>query len=210
MFTTPPFGLGQSYKGTDDAGNLINDEWLGRIYYFPANDPTSTAARGMVSQLATGRYIKAVILRNTLGAPLTRKRLAMFERTAGYSLLESVNGYAAVLAEKFCVFVDGYSDDTIADDDLFWGILEGPTIVLTPQSGDDFNGDIAVGAQLVAATGASTGHADQGRVANVTLPGQTGATQAFAMAANQVGIALSGRTTAETDSALLVHALIKH
>jgi hypothetical protein len=79
----------------------------------------------------------------------------------------------------------------------------------TPTAGADFNGDIAAGAPLVAATGTTSGNSTGGRVSNVTLPGQTGETAAFSAAANLVGYALSARTTGVTDADILVNLCLR-
>ena len=41
----PPFDLGETLKGTDDDGNLINEQWAGAVFEFPDVDRTP-ALRG--------------------------------------------------------------------------------------------------------------------------------------------------------------------
>lgn len=201
-----PFDLGETLKGKDDDGNLIGKNWLGRVYVITSRDVGNTA----IARKLANRQLLAVPLRNESGATMLGKRGALLTRTAGYSQLESVNGYAATLAEKGVVIIDEYlATNGVADDDIFWGIFAGPVTVLTPEAGAAFNGDIAVGAQLVAATASATNTTVAGRVSNVTLPGTTGATVAHAMAANQVGVAMSARTTGETNSDLLINASLR-
>lgn len=210
----PPFELGETYSGTDDSSNLINPHWLGQIHEFPLNNDSGSEVRGNCKRL-TGRTIKAIAVRNESGLTLYGKRLARLTRTAGYSLLESVDGYCDTFAEKLCGVIDpGIATNGVADDDIFWLIIEGPTTILSPAAGAAFNGDIAVGAQLVGATAATTGTSVAGRVSNLVYTAATsGSTVAIQDALNQalnhIGYALSARTTGETSEDLLINACIK-
>ncbi len=191
--------LGETLKGKDADGNLINGDKLGQVFVFPASRVTANL-RGNKSR-RTGKPIKAILLRNESGITLYGKRLARLTPTAGYSLCESVNGYAAgATAVRNVVGIDEFLPaGGVADDDIFWGIFGGPFTCLVPATGAGMNGDIAVGAHLVAGTGTTTQSVTQsGRVSNITLPGTTGATDAVNMAAGIVGRALSARTTQET------------
>lgn len=208
----PPFKLGETYKGTDDDGNLLNPHWLGAIYEFPLNN--TTAVRGQKKRL-TGRNVVAVALRNESGLTLYGKHLARLTRTAGYSLLQSVDGYCDALAEQSLVIIDpGLATNGVADDDIFWGIIGGPTTILTPEAGAAFNGDIAASSPLVGATAATTGTSVAGRVSNIAFTAATAGNTSngydgFRMAANLIGYALSARTTGETNSDLLIDACIR-
>lgn len=208
----PPFELGETLKGTDDSSGssvLINKEKLGVIHDFQDVDYSVSGLTSSRS-LLSGHTITAVALRNESGIALLPKRVVSLTETAGRSPFTSVDGYATVLLKDRCVLVDPWlSSSGVADDDIFWGIIGGPAIVLTPTAGADFNGDIAVNAPLVAATGATSGNSTSGRVSNVTLPGTTGATAAFSAAANILGYALSAKTTGNTAADMLVHWTIK-
>lgn len=207
-YAEPPFGLNETYKGTDADGNLVNQELLGKIYFHPVKGATDAAGR------ACGRPIKAMIVRNESGAALLGKRVVKFTNSVGYSNLTSIDGYAADLATGRHAFLANLPSAGVADNDLCWVILEGPVTVLTPIAGADFNGTITVGAPLVNSTGTTTGATTSGRISNVTFVVATdGGTQvglrAFSLAANQLGVALSTRTTSETATDLLVHATIR-
>jgi len=206
-YTVPFLRLGDTLTGTDSSGNLINNDKLGQTFIIPSNQfpnsPTTNLGRN------TGRPLCVVILRNTSGIALKPKRLARLSRTAGYGPVEEVDGYASTLAEKQCVVIDPFISATgVADDDIFLGIYDGPVIMTTPDAGSAFNGDIAVGGQLVAATAASSQGDAAGRLSNVTMTA-TGAVAAFDSAANYVGKALSARTTGETASDILVDVCMK-
>ena len=58
----PPFDLGETLKGTDDDGNLINSQWEGAVYQFPDVDRTP-ALRGGKSR-RSGGTLRAVCVRN--------------------------------------------------------------------------------------------------------------------------------------------------
>jgi hypothetical protein len=206
----PPFDLGETLQGTDDDGNLINTSWLGQIFEIPSSTIPQFAAGNRARR--SGRPVVAVILRNESGQALLPKHVVNLTDTAGYSLLESADGYADALAQDHVAIVDEHLPSAgVADDDIFWGILKGPVTVLTPQeAGSQFNGDIAVGGHLVASTASTTLTANAGRVSNVTVVGQTGGTQAFSMARNILGFALSAKTTGNTDADLLICATIQY
>jgi hypothetical protein len=209
ILVDPPFELGETLSGKDADGNLINREVLGKVFEFPANQLDVASIRGSKKR-RTGRMVTAVALRNVAGFALLGKRVARLSRIAGYDLVEAADGYCDSLAEKQCVIVDEFLPSAgVADDDIFWGIIGGPVTVLSAFTGAAFNGDIAVGDQLVGATASTTGTSDAGRLSNVTMNATTGITDAFSMAANLIGVALSARTTGETNSDLLINACIK-
>lgn len=203
-----PFELGETSKGTDTDGNIITPDWVGKIFVLSdnkVNDPRKSPRR-------TGRQLLGVPLLNNSGITLLGKRLARLKRGGGFNDLERVDGYAASLAEKGVVLIDEYlATAGVADKYYFWGILGGPATILTPMAGADFNGDIAIAGQLVAATGTTTGATTCGRISNVTMYGDTtGVSGAFNMAANLVAVALSARTTGETNADLLANFVIKY
>lgn len=209
IYNEPPFKLGETYKGKDNDSNLVNDELLGKIYFHPVKGSTDASGR------QAGYPIKAMIVRNESGGALLGKRVVKFTNTAGYSNLKSIDGYATVLATGRHAFLDpNLPSAGVADDDLCWVILEGPTTVLTPIAGADFNGAITVGNPLVNSTGTTTGATTSGRISNVTFTAATAGNtsngyDAFQCAANILGVALSTRTTSETATDLLVHATIR-
>lgn len=197
-----PFDLGETLKGKDSDGNLINSHWLGKEFVYQPRNKDAVGVKGNL----TGRQLRIVALRNTLGAALLGKRAVLMSTAGGYTSVEDVTGYGATHGAARVVAVDPYLDSNgCADDDIFWGIVDGVTTMLTSTVGADFKGDIAVGSPLVCGTGTTTGSTSEGRVSNVTLPGTTGATTALQQALNVIGTALSARTTGETNSDILVH-----
>lgn len=206
----PPMELGETLQGKDADGNLINGEKLGMVYTFPASRFSNTI-RGNKGRL-TGKVIKAILLRNEAGFAVLGKRTAKLKEGGGTGDVEAVDGYCAVKADAHLVFTDPYLPAAgCADDDIFWGILEGPTLVLSPFEGGGFDKAIAVGDPLVGATGSTTGTSGVGRVSvgGVLAGGSLAATDAYNQARNNLGRALSARTTGETNADILVDACIK-
>lgn len=207
-FPEPPMELGETLKGTADSV-LINAHWLGQTFTFPANRLSSNL-RGSKDRY-TGRPIKAVLLRNEAGFALLGKRLAKLKEGGGYGNVEAVDGYCAVKADAHLVVVDPFLPSAgCADDDIFWGIIEGTVPILTPFEAGGFDKTIAVGDPLVGATGSTTGTSGVGRVScgGVLAGGSLAATDAYAQARNCIGRALSARTTGETNMDLLVSVFI--
>lgn len=204
-----PFELGTSLKGTDADGNLINNEVLGGVFTF--NNVTSVAPTGGVRKFHSLEPLMVIALRNRSGVTLYGKRHVTLDlATAGLAGVTDVKGYCDALAEG-AVLIDEFIATTgVADKDIFWGVISGVALTLTPETGAAFNGDIAVNADLVAATAASsTGATTGGRVSNVTFTNATAGNTSngydgYRMARNLLGTALSARTTGETNSDLLI------
>lgn len=138
--------LGQTLPGTDSAGNLINATALGTIKRFEN--------RNLATQFKDFRShgpIWAILLRNASSGTLLRRRLALLSKTAGYNLFEKVSGYGATLYDAPVVAVDPWLHATngVADNDIFWGIFRGPTILMTPSSGSDILASATVGLPLI-------------------------------------------------------------
>ena len=146
-----------------------------------------------------GRQIKVVALRNVSGATLYGKRLAQLYDSAGYNLLKEVDGYTITSAQMNCVIIDEFISSTgVADDDIFWGVLEGP-VTVKMQTTAAAASVVSVGSKVVAGTGAGTsGNSTAGGVGLSASPG----------VATIVGTALSGRTTADTGADCLISACI--
>ncbi len=207
----PPFQLGETLKGTmpGDSSTLINNDKLGVRHAFPHVDYSITGNTQSRS-LLSGHKICAIALRNESGVTLLGKRLALLTLTAGYSQLKSVDGYARPYLVGKTILIDPWlPSGGVADDDIFWGIYQGPAMCLTPTVAADFVGAVTAGAPLVAATAATTQTSSAGRIANITLPGQTGDTQSVSAALNLIGFALSTKTTDLTNSDLLVNLALR-
>lgn len=197
--TACPIELGSTLDGTDSAGNLINTEHEGKIFRIPDKRITSNKRR-------SNHPLTVMVVRNVSGITLYGKRIAVLKKDGGVLYGSRVDGYAAILADPHAVPIDDQLPSTgVANNDLFLVILHGHYTVLTDFAGAGFNGDIAVGAALVAATFNGSTSSSAGRVSNVTLAGQTAGTASFNMARNILGTALSARTTGETHAELLMY-----
>lgn len=207
LTTNAPFELGETLKGTDDNGNLINAAKLGMKYMLPYNDLTGPTP----AKRKTGMPIYAIILRNLSGATLYGKRLASLKKTAGFNLVEAVDGYNITLYQTPCIAIDPYLvTGGVAANDLFWGIFSGPTILTSPLAGADFKAlNIAVGDNLVAATGITTGAITSGMVAGVSIANATDAGGALSAAMGRIGYALSALTSGQTNADLLVDMAVQ-
>lgn len=209
IYCDPPFELGDTLQGSvSGAGSsLMNDHWLGQVFFFPPKGTSGNKKRPV------GKGIYAVALRNEAGIALLPKRIALLKEVAGYGLLTAADGYAGgAYAKKNCVFIDPYLPAAgVADDDIFWGIIGGPTTVLNPMVGADMKTDIVVGNFLVASTGTTTGATTSGRIANATIANATSAQDALDVGLAVLARALSAATTHQTTAGqeLLVDACIR-
>lgn len=209
-----PFELGTTLKGTDADGNLINSEVLGGCWTF-TNIKTTSPTNGIRTPHSNEPLV-VMAIRNRSGVTLYGKRWVTLDySTAGVTGITDCKGYADTLAEGPAVMIDEFiATNGVADKDIFWAVISGVALTLTPETGAAFNGDIAVNADLVAATAASsTGATTGGRVSNVTFTNATAGNSSngydgYRMAVNRLGTALSARTTGETSSDLLVRVRV--
>jgi len=204
QYQYPPFELGETLDGTDSDGNLINESVLGMIYEFPAQRLGVSGIGGKKGR-KTGKSIKAVALRNVSGIKLYGKRLAQTKSdSGGYELMEEVDGYEDEGDSTNVVIIDEFLDSTgVADDDIFWGILEGPVTVKTQDEGNAGN-SISIGDGLAAgtATGTTLSTASDNDVGGVKAHSDPNPLEL-------IGVALSARTTDETGEDLLINASIR-
>ena len=201
-----PLKLGETLSGTNDAGDLLNDSWLGQIFEIPANNVGAASIRGAKKRLV-GRPLKVVLLRNTSGIKLYGKRLAQLSLVAGYAGLKEVIGYSIAANTLNCVLIDPYlATSGVADDDIFLGILEGPVLakVQTLAAGSV----MTMGMMLACGSGAVSSLA-AAATGGVTLGPGGLAGHSAATVASIIGRALSGRTTADTGADVLINACIR-
>lgn len=192
----PPFERGQTFYGggTIDSNNL-DPSLEGKEWVFDDLDLTVTGAKTKRS----GKKVRCRCVRNVGAAALLPKRLVSF--VAGTTYGKRVDGYADTTAEEAYPVDEFLPAAGVPVNDLFWIVVEGPATVLTDLAGAD-NNVINAGGVIVALTGATSGATTAGRVAPQDL---TGATAVLAkQIQNRIGVALSSKTTANTNADLLI------
>lgn len=167
----PPFALGQTLgvSSTSDGTG-----WVGAIKQFPDVDPSTGAIR-------SNRLKTCIAVRNTSGVALLPKRVVTFASGS----FTAVDGYTSATDAASAGVVDEHLNASgVANNDVFWLTIQGPTEVkLGPAS------QAAVDTSLVALTAAaSTASTTAGQA-------QTGA--ATYLQNGYIGRAISAGTTGQ-------------
>ena len=193
---------GQTWHGgavdSDAYGNSVDKE--GFVQEFADEE----AVTGMGAQTkASSRTTTCILVRNTAAVALTPGRVVTWQ--ADYRG-KRVDGYGTATAAAVAGVVDDkLPSGGVAIGDLFWLMVKGPALVKTSLAGDAEN-VIADGDNLVALTAATSGATTAGRINGQVL---TGATQPLAdQIQNRIGVAMSAKTTANTNADVLVDLLI--
>ena len=152
LMSDPPFSLGQTLGVSSTADGT---GWVGAVKHFPDVDPATGKVR-------SNRLKTCVAVRNSSGGALLPKRVVRFKvGTAGIGVFSEVDGYSAVTNEERVGVVDEHlAASGVADKDVFWVTVAGPTEVAVALSGTD----VAVGDRLAAITAATAGATTAGRV----------------------------------------------
>ena len=191
----PPFDLGETLKGTDDAGELINSHWEGAIYHFPDVDRTPSP-RGGGKNRRSGQTIKAICVRNTKGSALTAaKKCLKIDLTPSDTrkLMGSVDGQCSAVNQ-----VGGVGDnelgDTVPSIDLFWLIFAGPAECLVKTGETHAVGSLlcssATAGSLALATSGSAAVAVASAanvIARATIAGTSSATAVVVNVCSNIG-----------------------
>ena len=162
----PPFDLGETLKGTNDAGALINTHWQGAVYEFPDYDRTPGTPRGGKSR-RNGGTIKAVCVRNTKTSALavataTHGLALSFDVTAAGRLAATTVKGATLAAEgEWCGVGDPeLGATTVAVNDLFWLVIGGVVSLKAEggiTAGHSFIADTGSDGEVTAAEAADVG-----------------------------------------------------
>jgi len=171
LYVDPPFALGQTLgvsSATDGTG------WVGAVKVFPDVDPDTGAVR-------SNRLKKCIAVRNASGVALLPKRTVVFKSGS----LSEVDGYNADTDVPVAGVVDEHLPASgVANNDVFWITVEGPTEVkLGPAQ------QAAADAALVALTAATS------TVSTTAGQAQTGA--ATYLQNGYIGRAISAGTTGQ-------------
>lgn len=206
MFSeNPPFQRGQTYYNgrTIDSNDLEGTNLEGTKWFFPDVLQSDT---GGIKSLRTNQIVECTVVRNVAAAAILGKRLVTYQATAG-NYGKRVDGYARTTA----VAVAGATDEYLPSagcpvNDLCYIVTRGPAVILTDLAGAD-NNVLNINDVVVALTAASSGATTSGRVRPQDL---TGATALLAdQVQNSVGRAMSAKTTAQTNSEVLINLFIK-
>jgi len=187
----PPFDRGQTFfgGGTVDAtsgANLEGLEWVFNDFNY------STKVN------RTNSYVRCRVVRNTSGIALLPKRLVSFE-ASGTDYGKQVDGYTTTVAARGYLVDEWLPTTGVPNNDLFWIVIEGPATGLCDIAAVD---TISVGDKLVALTAVTSQATTAGRL---DLFDATGATLPLAnQCINYIGYALSAKTSANTNSDLLM------
>jgi hypothetical protein len=200
------FDRGDTWYGPDrtiDSSSLEGATILGQEKAFEDIDYTQSGVKGA----RTNQLVHVRAVRNNSGATLYGKEFVQLdakgENITGRVVNDSQHGYP----------IDEYIPAAgVRNGDICYVVVEGPATMRTAYTGAEFNGDIAVGARLhsVTTTAGSTQAgktSEGGRVANFTTVAATTTTQfnaLIAYTANWVAVALSAKTTGNTNADILV------
>lgn len=150
----------------------------------------------------TDRWKRCRIVRNVSGVAILPKRLVTFKAgTNG----KHIDGYAEGIAEWAVVSDEWLPSAGVANNDLFWVTLQGPSNCTTSPAAAAENfiteGDLLISNTAAASTFSTTA----GRVVSATFT-STHATGVglHSVIRNSIGRALSAKTTANTDADVLV------
>lgn len=193
----PPFALGQTLGTTGANDSLVGisgsygDQWVGAVKEFTDVNPVT-------GQIRSNRRKVCIAVRNKSGAALLPKRVVTFSTAAG-KVFSEVTGYSAVTNEERVGVVDEFLPASgVANDDVFWITVEGPTEVAGALSGTD----IAAGDRVCAITAATSGATTAGRVTPSLL---SAATQGAGNAGiGVIGYAVSAGATTGSSPLVLV------
>lgn len=184
---------------TSDYGSSVSFE--GRVARFQDQIYSST---DNVIRPRSDAEVKCRLVRNVSGIALLPKRAVKW--AAGYRH-RRVDGYCCITAEECAGVVDEWLPTAgVRNGDLFWIVVGGPTLMLSSLAGDAEN-VITEGSALYALTAATSQATTAGRVVawNGTFSAaQTTDGTAGKINQNYVGRAMSAKTTANTNSNILV------
>ena len=173
----PPFSLGQTL-GVSSTSDGVG--WVGAVKQFPDVDPST-------GKIRSNRIKTCIAVRNVSGVTLLPKRVVTFKSGS----ISEVDGHTAVTDAASAGVVDEHLPATgVANNDVFWVTVQGPTEVkLGPAQ------QAAADTSLVALTAAASTHS--------TTAGQAQTAAATYLQNGYIGRALSAGTTGQNVLALV-------
>ena len=187
-YENPPFERG-TYQ-TDGFANQV-----GKLYQHEDVDYNQT---GGTKPKRSGKYVTVMLVKNNSGFALLPKRLVALSTTAGQ--VGQVAGYTRTTAAQGYPVDEFLPSAGVPDGAYFYIVVQGPAMCIVSLS--DLAAVVNVGDYVVAITAATSGATTAGRIAAQDLTGATAVLAAQIL--NRVGRALTARTTANTNSDILL------
>lgn len=215
----PPFQRGGTFANGDstitDAANValygaggVNLE--GRTYVFEADGDAQYLSYSSLGADPYGRQVTCRIVRNSSGITLKPGRLVHYTESTSTSTAEDgryetrVDGYCNAVTDRPAGVVDDYLTPGVADGDLFYIVIDGPTRV---QQVNSSQVALVVGDRLVPATGTSRTNDDSGRVAKQDASAAT--TDIMPAIQNMVGFCGAYQATGSANPPALFQANVR-
>lgn len=199
----PPFGRGETFYGispspTIDSTHLGGEQHKGKTWVFEDLNYSSPHAG-----TRTGRMVVCRCMRNVSGISLLPSRLV----SAVVGDAGKCDGYTTTTAAPAAGVVDEWLPSSgVPNNDLFWCVIEGPSLVLSDLAGG-VNNSIALDQVVVALTAATSQATTAGRVAIQDLSGAT--TTLGNNIQNAIGRALTALTTGQTNTTFLLQVFAR-
>ena len=194
----PPFARGETFYNGVTKESIFTDplNYLGKEYVFEVNSQDSTQGYP-TSNDTSGRLIRVRVVQNVSGQALLPKRVARYKKTA--PVKTQVDGYVFQVSDLVAGVIDEFLPAAgVANGDLFYLVVEGPTIAKSAVAGSVA---FAIGDKLYALAGTSTLNADAGAVAEYTTP-------LLAELLQNVGVVDAAVTTNAADVAITAKILV--
>lgn len=167
----------------------------GSIRVFRDFDPTDRL------KLRSARDITCILVRNVSGIALLPGRIVRWKAAFRG---KRVDGYTTTTAAEAAGVVDEWLPTAgVPDGDLFWLVVDGPSLVRSDLTGDAGTA-FSEGAILIAVTAATSQATSAGRMTEADFTtAATGATLGDQIV-NRIGRAMSANTTSQTNRQVLV------
>lgn len=204
--STPERGMTLYNGQVIDTSNLQYIEYEGQTKIF---EDKNWGDRGVKSDRLNGREVVCRLVRNMSGQTLYGKRLVQLDPTNPGRVL----GYSNTLAGEAYPVDEFLPAAGVPHGDLFWIVIKGPAVILTPMTGAEFQStQITAGQVLVAGTTSAASTAagttgSAGRIGGFNAVAATTAgqfTDILNYAVNWIGRAISAATSGNTNTGILV------
>lgn len=163
----PPWARGETFFNGVAKDPVFSDplNYLGKEFVFEPNAQDSTQGYPTAND-TSGRLIRVRVVQNKSGQALLPKRLARYKDASPIKTV--CDGYYFQASDLVAGIIDEFLPPAgVSDGDLFYLVVEGPTIARSPTAGTVA---FAIGDRLTAKTGTSTLNADAGAVVEFTTP----------------------------------------